>query len=341
MMIQQLVRIEGQAESQLRGLGLVTGLRGTGDSGSESLLARPLAELYRNNGNPIPDLKSLAKAKNAAIVFLWVNLPEGGGRKGDKFDVYVKTGHTASSLQSGMLDISPILGPRPGQGAFGFASGAIVIENPAAPTVGRIHEGFQLTEDVKMKALTSTFNLIIRPGFRGWSTTSMLAAQINDSGASLDDEEDGAPQVARAVDDMTVEISIPEFERADPATFIANLLEKRISPDLLNLPAQVICNERTGVIVATSNVEISMVTLTHANLLITSTTPQATPTVQDPLVQRDRWVAVETAEKPARRARVQDLLNAFKQLDVPVRDQIEIIKRIHSLGQLHARLIIE
>ena len=53
MSIQQLVRIEGQGESQLRGMGIVNGLKGTGDSGSELVLARPLAELYKNSGNPI------------------------------------------------------------------------------------------------------------------------------------------------------------------------------------------------------------------------------------------------------------------------------------------------
>jgi flagellar basal body P-ring protein FlgI len=37
-------RIEGQGESVLRGVGIVTGLKGTGDSGADLVLARPLAE---------------------------------------------------------------------------------------------------------------------------------------------------------------------------------------------------------------------------------------------------------------------------------------------------------
>ena len=39
--------------------------------------------LYKNGGNPVPDLKTLSKAKASAIVFLWANIPEEGGRKGD------------------------------------------------------------------------------------------------------------------------------------------------------------------------------------------------------------------------------------------------------------------
>lgn len=341
MTVQQMVRIEGQGESQLRGMGLVTGLRGTGDSGNESVMARPLAELYKNNGNPIPNLKELAKAKSVAVVSLWATIPEEGGRKGDKFDVYVKVSHTATSIEGGMLEISPVLGPRPGQPAYGFASGIIKVNDPTRPTVGIIHEGLQLFEDITNKPLKAQFNLIVRPYYRGWSTTSTLAQQVNDANTSLDDEDDSAPQIAKAIDDMTVEISVPEFEQADPANFIANLLAKRISPELMRLPAQIICNERTGVIVATGNVEISTVAIAHKDLVVTTTTPSPVPSALDPLVMKDAWVAVQTTAKPSDRANVQDLLNAFKQLDVPIRDQIDILKEIHRSGRLHARLIME
>lgn len=341
MTIQQMVRIEGQGESQLRGMGLVTGLRGTGDSGAESVVARPLAELYKNNGNPIPNLKELAKSKAVAAVFLWANIPEEGARKGDKFDVYVKVSHTATSIEGGMLEIAPVLGPRPGQPAYGFASGIIKVNDPARPTVGIIHEGLQLFEDIMNKPLKGQFNLIVRPYYRGWSTTNILAQQINDANTSLEDQDGSTPAIAKAIDEMTVQITVPEFEREDPANFIANLLAKRISPELMRLPAQIICNERTGVIVATGNVEISTVAIAHKDLVVTTTIPTPIPTFLDPLVIKENWVSLQTAAKPSDRAKVQDLLSAFKQLDVPIRDQIDILKEIHRSGRLHARLILE
>ncbi|MGE3109423.1 MAG: flagellar basal body P-ring protein FlgI [Phycisphaerales bacterium] len=338
--IHQLVRIEGQAESQLRGLGIVTGLRGTGDSGQESVLARPLAELYKNSGNPIPDIKALNKSKSAAIVFLWANIPEEGARKGDKFDVYVKVGHTASSLEGGMLEISPLLGPKPGQGVFGLASGPITIENPAFPTVGKIHGGLQLHEDIRMDKVGPKFNLIVRPYYRGYSTTTMLAQQINDSNSSLEDEDVRA-DIAVALDDMTIQIVVPPEERAEPTNFIANLLEKRISHELLRLPATIVCNEREGTIVATPNVEFSAVATAHKDLIVTTTTPAVPPTAQNPRVDKTNWVAVDRPGRASQHAKVQDLLNAFNQLDVPVRDQIEILKSMYRSGRLFARLVIE
>lgn len=339
--LRDMVRMGGHGKTSLRGMGIVTGLKGTGDAGSEAVLARPLAQYYLYSGNPIPDLKELAKSKSAAIVFLWAEIPEEGGRKGDRFDIYVKVSHSATSLAGGMLDISPVLGPLPTHGVYGTASGRIRIEDTAIPTVGVIKEGLQLVEDIRMPGLDTTFDLVLRPPYRGWNSTAVLSQQINESIANLLDEDKAPPSIARALDDVTVRVLIPPNERSDPANFVANILSKRISPDLLKLPAQVICNERTGVIVATGNVEISPVAIAHKDLVVTTTTPPPTPTQADPVVRQDKWVGVGTAGRASERARLQDLLDAFKELDVPVRDQVSIITEMHKAGRLHARLIIE
>lgn len=339
--VREIVRLGGQGKSTLRGMGIVTGLRGTGDSGNEAVLARPLAQFYANSGNPIPDLKELSKSKAAAVVFLWAEIPEEGGRKGDRFDVYVKVSHSASSLAGGMLDISPALGPLPGHGVFGLASGRVRIEDTSMPTVGVVKEGLQLIEDILMPELEGSFELVVKPFYRGWSTTSVLAQQINESITSLLDEENAPPPIARAVDETTVRIVIPENERSNPANFVANILSKRLSPDLLKLPAQVICNERTGVIVATGNVEISPMAIAHKDLVVTTTTPAPLPTPADPLVKQEKWVGVGTAGRASERARLQDLLAAFKQLDVPVTEQIAILIEMHKAGRLHARMVFE
>jgi flagellar P-ring protein precursor FlgI len=339
--VRDIVRIGGQGKSMLRGMGIVTGLRGTGDAGNELVLARPLAQFYANNGNPIPDLKELSKSKAAAIVFLWAEIPEEGGRKGDTFDVYVKVSHSASSLKGGMLEISPVLGPFPGDGMYGLASGRIRIEDASLPTVGVIKGGLQLNADIRMEPIQKTLDLVVRPYFRGWSSTTVLAQQINESITSLLDEEHAPPPIARAVDEMTVRVTIPANERPDPGNFIANVLSRRFAPSLLKLPAQVICNERTGVIVATGNVEISPVAISHKDLVVTTTTPAPAPSQNDPLVTQEKWVGVSTAGRGSERARLQDLLAAFKQLDVPVTEQVSILAEMHKAGRLHARLVIE
>jgi flagellar P-ring protein precursor FlgI len=343
--IQDLVRIDGQAASVLRGVGIVTGLNKTGDSGSELLLARPLAQVYRNNAVEIPELKDLAKAKAAAIVTLWANIPEEGGRRGDTFDLFVQVSHSASSLKGGWLIVSPLLHPLPDPTntrdlVYGYGSGPITIEETEVPTVGVIRGGLQLIKDIKRQSpITTSFDLIVRPHFRSLSTTRMIASEINGLTADLENTDDAASQIASPIDDTVVRVLIPEHERANPSNFIASVLTKRFSPSLMDLPAQVIVNDRTGTIIVTGDVEVSAVTIGNDKLVITTTTPAPTPTPQDPLVSRTSWTEFGSTSTPAEHARITDLLEAFKQLSVPVHDQINILAQIDRTGRLHARFI--
>lgn len=340
--IQDLVRIDGQSASWLRGVGIVTGLNKTGDSGAEMALARPLAQIYENNGIPLADLGDLAKTKSAAVVSLLAEIPEEGGRKGDRFDLLVQVMHSASSLKGGVLQISPMLHPLPGQAepVFGFAAGPVTIEETDNPTVGRIRGGLQLVKDIKRKRpLTDSFDLIVRPHFRSFGTTTMIASEINGLTADLENTDDATPLIAQPIDDVAVRVMIPEHERGNPNNFIAAVLTKRFSPTLIDLPAQVIVNDRTGTIIVTGDVEISAVTIGNDKLVITTTVPPPTPSPQDPLVSRTNWTEFGSTASTAERARIADLLEAFKQLNVPIREQINILAQINQSGRLHARFI--
>jgi flagellar P-ring protein precursor FlgI len=344
--IQDLVKIAGQNASPLRGMGIVTGLAKTGDSGAEMALARPLAQVYQNNGMPLADVSELAKGKSAAVVSIWTEIPEEGGRAGDRFDVFVQTMHSAGSLRGGSLLISPLLGPlpsRPGadpnDNVYGFAWGPITIEETDIPTVGRIRNGCQLRKDLLRKTPGQTVDLIVRPHFRSMSTTRMIASEINGLTADLENSDDAAANIAEAMDDTLVRVVIPEHERRNPTNFLASLLTKRFSPSLIDLPAQVIVNDRTGTIIVTGDVEISAVTIGNDQLVITTTTPPPSPTALDPLVSRTNWAEFGSTSTTAERARIQDLLEAFRQLNVPVKEQIEVLAQINQTGRLHARFI--
>lgn len=338
--IQDFVRLEGQAASQLRGVGLVTGLKNTGDSGADLTLAFPLAEMYRNNGITIPDVKSLGKSKSVALVNLWCEIPEEGGRKGDKFDVYVSITHSASSLKGGMLLISPLVGPFKGDPVYAFAAGPLEIENTENPTVARIRSGLQLVADIRMKDPGHIFNLVVRPHFRAYSTTRMLASEINGITADLESAEAVAP-IATAIDEMTVRVEIPPHERGNPANFIASVLTKRFSPTLMDLPAQVVVNERTGTIIITGDVEVSAVTVGSDLLTVTTVTPPPVASAASPIIDRTNVTDFGSTASNADRARIQDLLQAFRQLNVPARQQIQILSQINATGRLHARFISE
>ncbi len=339
--IQEFVRLQGQMPNTLRGIGIVTGLRGTGDDGKELVLARPLAEVYKNNGNEIRDLAELGKSKSAAIVTLSVTIPEGGGREGDQFDVFVQVSHSATSLVGGTLIISPLMGPTPGAPVLAMAAGPLVLEATDVPTTARIRGGATLIRDIRPPRVGSTFDLILRPHFRSYQMARTLAAEVNDLVANIDLDSTAPMQIATAIDESTVRVVVPEAERGNMSGFLASVMGKRFSPSLVDLPAMVVVNERTGSIVVTGDVEIASVTVGSDALVITTTTPPPIPTPGDPLVSRQNWAEFGTTGTSGDRARIQDLLEAFKQLNVPARQQIQVLAQIHQAGRLYARFVRE
>lgn len=338
--VRELVRMRGQGESVIHGIGLVGGLNGTGDSGEDLVVARPLAQILQRMGNPIPDLEELANSNSVALVMVTCVIPEAGAEVDDKFDVRVSIINGATSLEGGELWVAPLTAAVPGGLLYAFAQGPISIEDPEAPTVARVHAGARMIRSVVTTPdVSSAFDLIIDKHFAGWSSAAQIASQINQQ-YLLTSREMGN-QVAKVLNERTVRVTVPEQERANPAAFVGDVLSTELNTELLGLPAMVVVNERTGGIVVTGDVEIDPAVITHRGLTITTTTPPPVPTPEQPLVERNTWAAIETSASQGGRSRLGDLLRAFEQLDVPSKDQIEILQMLHRAGKLHARLVVE
>ncbi len=337
--IKNIARLSTDGGYSLQCIGLVMGLPGTGDSGKELAMARPLAAVLKNNGNPVPDLKELAKTKSVALVMVTCKVPAGGARVNDQLPVTVSTLGSASSLDGGELLIAPLRGPTPGAPIYAMASGSISIENASVATVGHIQHGAQIIKPLAMQAPTSQFDLVLDPIYRGYGAASQVATAINDN--YFNSPAAAGRHIARAIDDRTIAIVIPEGERAQPAAFIADVMATPIATTLLKLPARVICNSRSGAIVITGDVRIGPVALTLDGVSITTTVPTPVPTPADPMVTQSRWVGLTTEQTPAPGVKLEELLKAFDQLNIPAKDQIKLIQQIHDAGRLYAKLIVQ
>lgn len=337
--LQDMARLEGQGETTLWGLGFVVGLGGTGDPSDVMPLARQLAKLLERGGNPTPQLEDLAKGKNIAMVMVTMTIPKEGARRGDKIDVSVQAWHRAQSLEGGQLFITPLQGPLPGQGVYAFAEGPLSFDGESR-TSGKVRGGGRISRDISMTTISAdgTITLVIEPSYAGWTTARLLASVINSERQGLDDT---AGEIALALDERSVRVLIPEAERPDPAYFISSIQEIRLDPSLLSLPARVIVNEKRGTIVVTGDVQISPAVISHKDLVVTTVTPMREPTVANPKVERKRWVQVDTTKNVRETARLQDLLEALKQLDVAVEDQIAILQKLHKIGRMHCEFIVE
>ncbi len=335
--LRDVSRVKGQGASMIQGLGLVVGLNGTGDSGSELALARPLAAALTNMGNPVSILE-LANTNSAALVLITCEIPKTGAKTDDKFNITVSVINSAKSLKGGILLMAPLT-PRPGSPVYAFANGRLQLPEEDNPTVATISRGAQLVRDINtMPNIAGSFDLIIDSPFSGWGPATSMASEI-DQNYRLSSDRLGDP-LARAIDPRTIRVTVPENERSNPGAFFGHVMETDISGALRKLPAQVICDTRAGIIVMTGNVEVSPTVITHKDLVITTlVNPQAQPAQTN-----SEFAAIRTnnsTENNSTTAKLEDLISAFDQLDVPPIEQIRILELIHQAGKLHARLIID
>ena len=334
--IQDLVRIKGGEQSKLVGMGLVVGLRGTGDGGKFMPAMRPLAELIGTLSDPNVVAAELKDAKNVALVALTATLPATGVREGDKIDVQVSSVGPAKSLEGGRLFLIPLKAPRRDDPRiFAYAEGLVTLEDPAVPTSGVVKGGGQLTRDVMAQYMDQfgRLTLVIDDTNATWPVANNIASQINGVMAPE------GPEVARAIDPKNVVVAVPEYERANPSSFISQMLQSYIDPSQIAVGARVKINERTKTIIVSGDVQISPVVISHKGLTITTVTPAPVPTPGNPAVDRSSWVPVDPSARGG--AKLADLMQALKQLEVEPGDRITLVKELHRSGFLHAQLILE
>lgn len=338
--VREMVDFANATTARLVGVGLVTGLPGTGDTAGQSAVTRPIVEALRSQGIPIQTADELERAKSAALVWISAEIPNTGGRVGDRFDITVTAAVNATSLAGGRLLIAPLRGHLPGDPVVAFAEGMLTIDNAAFPTVGRVPKGVELIDDIITYDLGHVFELKVKPQYAGHAATDLIASTLNESYYNTD--EPSLPPIARAIDDRIVRVSVPEADRPAMVAFVKFVLSRRVrDPALLNLPARVIVNRRTGAIVATADVDISPVGVSHERLQFTVTQPQLPPTPDNPISTNERWAELASTATAGDRAKLTDLLSALRALDVPVRDQIDLLAMMHRSGALHAELIEE
>lgn len=341
--IQDLVRIKGQERNVITGMGIVVALPGTGDKSKDSYVAaRPYAMLLQNMGDPIGNLDELAKADAYAIVEVSMEIPPAGVREGDRLDVTVSALFNAKSLSGGKLIVSPLRIPRPDApdlAPLAFAEGSIVIEG-TNPRLGVIRKGGQMLADVRTNPVTrsGTMTLVLKDQYAGYPVATTIANAINDEFGMH-----GRGDLAVVEDAKNIRILLPPADRPVPAQFIATLMTIPIDPSLIQTEARIVINEKAGIILVTGNVVIGPVGITHKGLTITSMTPAPpVPTPENPRIETTQWTGIDTTDRLSRSStRLVDLLDAFKQLQVPVRDQIAIIHELRKTGALHAEIVTQ
>ncbi|HTL27619.1 MAG TPA: flagellar basal body P-ring protein FlgI [Tepidisphaeraceae bacterium] len=333
--VADITRISGQRTNVLTGLGLVVGLKGTGDGGDFSPAIKPLASMLKKFSDSSTTAE-LANVANVALVTVTATVPANGVREGDKIDAYITSLGAASSLKGGRLFITPLLGPTgdlaPQGLPFAMVEGPVVLEDPSTPTVGKVASGAVMEMDLPAHYIDNgRFTLVIEDPSASWTNASTIAKIINDS------EGNNGETLAVAVDPKNVVVNIPVNEREHPDSFISRV--QRLPVPMLPSEARVQINDKTGTMILTGDVEISPVVISHKGLTISTIDPAPVPTPRTPVVNTKDVISLDTMNQGG--AKLQDLVNALDQLKVPAEDRIAIVKELYKTGKLHAKLIVE
>jgi len=322
--LESICTVLGQKEIKLTGLGLVVGLKGTGDGGDNLPAMRSLAAALKLMNSPVLALSELRDADNVAIVMIEATIPKSGLRKGQRIDCYVSSMMSAKSLRGGRLLVAPLETAEIGNDTVvGLASGAIDIEDTQAPTSGLITGGVVLEEDFISRFIDTqrgnVITLLLDSGHSSFHAASEVARVVN---AEFSFENQNQ-RLARATGPGVVEVKVPQQYYDEPVEFVAQVLE--IGIDNPHTQARVIANTKTGTIIVTGEVEISPVIVTHQNLLV-----EIGPPVPG---QTNRFVELTNQQNTQQ---LKSLITVLNQLKVPKNDAIHIIRELHRSGKLHA-----
>lgn len=324
--LKDICRVKGQESNSLQGLGLVVGLKGTGDGGRYMPTIRSLATVMQYMRSPaLGGAEELKDAANVALVMVTATVPPGGARQGDQIDCHVASIGAAKSLNGGRLFLAALQGPEIDNArVFGFAEGMIHIDDPATPTSGRIHGGCRLEEDIFNPFVEAgRITLVLDRYHADFEVAQEVAETVN--GQLSVQSSDGMP--AKAINAVNVVVNIPQQYRDDPVLFVSQIMSLTMSEPPTE--ARVVINEKAGSIVIGAEVEIGAVVVSHKNIVI--------ETGDQPAV--DRFTAIDPAATQT--AKLRALVSALQAVKVSNTDIIEIIKGLDRNGKLHGRLIVE
>ncbi|MBT4865600.1 MAG: flagellar basal body P-ring protein FlgI [Planctomycetaceae bacterium] len=327
--LKDICSVSGEREVQLIGIGLVTGLDGTGGGGKDPSALKALAKTMEHMNAAIPDLKNMKNAKNFDIVIIHATIPKNGARRGQKIDCFVTSYGGAKDLRGGRLLPTPLETASDKDGiARGTASGGLIIEGTDSKVVGRIPGGVTLTDDFIHSFVDvyrgGVITLLLNESHASYQVAAAIARVINEENG---DYSSTGNEIAQAVGPGVIDVKLPQVYRDSPVDFVGNILATGVDT---SSTARVTVNNKSKVIIIDGAVEISPAVIAHKSLVVDIGGGGNTRTAL--------FVGLESRGNGSQTTQqLSDLVTALKSLKVPPEDMISIIRELHVSGHLHAQ----
>jgi len=343
--IKDIVEFEGVRSNMLLGYGLVVGLNRTGDRLANSVFTQQsLVAMLERLGVNTRDAD--INTQNVAAVMVTAVLPP-FARHGTRIDVSISALGDATNLLGGTLLVTPLLGAD-GE-VYAVAQGMLAVSGFTAqgqagttvtkgvPTAGRISNGAIVERELgfELDGMDEITIALRNPDF---TTARRISDAINLRLGS---------NFAAPTDPGTVIMRVPQSYQGSVANLLTDIELLTVEPDM---PARVVIDETSGVIVIGDKVRLNTVAIAHGNLTIRITeTPQVsqpgafapegaeTTTVDRSGIEIDegednRLTVVESGVS------LHELVAGLNSLGVGPRDMMSILQTVKAAGALQAEI---
>ncbi len=348
----EILQIQGVRKNRLEGIGIVTGLKGTGDG---TVAARQALVNYLARRGMRVRTDAVASG-NIALVRVEAELPP-FAHHGTNLDVLVSSIGEATSLRGGTL-LTTELRDAYGNEVYALAGGPLIIGGFQAkgsnakvtrnhPTVASIPSGGicePTVEDLDPEILNERGELCFTVRKHSFETTRRAVQAINEYLLSKN------IGFAKMTDKNLITLSLDPSSKDEDALnrVVADIFKIRITPAPTG---RVVLDEKTGTIILGENVRISPCIVQVADLTIQvtedeyvsqplpgiseGTTEKVTRTTIDVIVKGDK------PKKIGGGGSLRDLLESLQSLGIDGQKMITVLQRLHEAGYLHAELVVK
>lgn len=342
-----LGRFDGWRENSLIGYGIVTGLAGSGDTRRNQVTRQTLRNVLSRLGTNVTE--DQINSRNVAIVIVTATLPA-SANVGDRIDATISSIGDARSLAGGTLLMTPLLGPD--QNPYALAQGSLTVggydfesnanrQQRNYPTTAVLQGGAMIENAVNANIVDNEGYISFLLSNPSFTNANRIANAINERmGSGIADVENA--------DEVMISFS---SSTSSLAQFVSQLESITILPDQ---SPRIVINERTGTVVAGTDVQISSVVISQGDIKVTIKSENLasqpsfisgfandvqsliiTNTTLD--VEQGSNDTVMTFPNTSVGSLVQGLANA----QVDTRRIISILQAIKTAGALHAEIIVQ
>ncbi|MHC4251818.1 MAG: flagellar basal body P-ring protein FlgI [Planctomycetota bacterium] len=341
-----LVRVRGVRSNQLVGLGLVVGLRGTGDTSpaTREAVRRLSAACGFDAACGSGATEGGKEGTNAALVVVTAEFPPFAA-EGARIDVTVSATADAGDISGGTLVATPLRAGKASE-VYVRAQGPVSAGDPARPATVGIVRGGGIVERAAPPVVLEEFSSRLDEGritldLKEASAEAAMAVSkaLEHPGGELRDAFR-----ARAVTPGEVEVTLAAGMRGEAVGLLAHILAFPV--DLAPRP-RIVVNERLGTVAASGRIMIAPAAVSAGGLLVTVGGERSAA-----LAATERETEVPGAALGADDAShslvsltegvtLEELVRELRGIRATSQDVIEVLRGLVKVGALRAEIVVE